>query len=67
MPDVPINPRLHSLQGELRSKHLVIHAARQVRRGWVASVVVARPVWLLQALLLSQTNSLETVVPGCCE
>jgi hypothetical protein len=30
MPDVAINPRLHSLKGDLRSKHLVIDAARQV-------------------------------------
>jgi hypothetical protein len=35
MPDVAINPRLHGLQGELRAKHLVIDAARQVRSGYV--------------------------------
>jgi hypothetical protein len=30
MPSVELNPRLHSLTGDLRSKHLVIDAARQV-------------------------------------
>lgn len=33
MPEGSLNPNLHQLQGELRAKHLVIDANRQVRQG----------------------------------
>ena len=45
MPDVAMNPRLHALQGELRGKHLVIDAARQVRVLWHTTLSLGCMRW----------------------